>query len=159
LKRPISLRPRLLAAAGWIRETDRVADVGTDHARLPVYLVQQKLAQLVIGLDRAPGPLARAQEFLQIHGLEEQIPLLLSDGLQALNPHQIDTAVITGLGGETILGIVKAAPWLREKRLIIGPQTHREELLQGLAEMGFFLSQERDVSENGRVYHLYLFDK
>jgi len=159
MRRPISLRPRLLAAAQWVRPQDRVCDVGTDHARLPVYLLQQNLARSVLGLDKAPGPLDRARRLLRIHGLEDRIPLLLSDGLAALSPDQIDTAVVTGLGGETILQIARNAPWLRDKRLVAGPQSHREDMLKGLAGLGFCLQQEQAVTDAGRVYWLYLFDK
>ncbi|MCL2082176.1 MAG: class I SAM-dependent methyltransferase [Oscillospiraceae bacterium] len=159
MKRPISLSPRLMAVADWIREADRVADVGTDHARLPVFLTQRGLARSVIGLDISSGPLARAGRLLKVHGLEGQVTLMLSDGLLALTPEQIDTAVITGLGGETILSIAQASPWLKEKRLIAGPHTRHKRMVNGFDKMGFCLNEFKLVFDGGRMYHLYLFDR
>jgi len=121
--RPLTLTPRLLAVASFIRPTDRVLDIGTDHARLPVYLMEHGLCASVTAADIAEGPLARAARTVRTHRLESKIPLLLNNGAVGLNPDDYDAVTITGMGGDTILSILEKSPWLREKRLILQPQT------------------------------------
>jgi len=154
----LSLRPRLMAAAQWVRAGDRVADIGTDHARLPVYLMQRGLAAAAYGLDIAEGPLARARRTVAVHHMENRVVLRRSDGAAELSPDETDTVVITGMGGDRILDILRRARWLRDKRLILGPHTRREALLTWLLAQGYGLREQQDVIDAGRVYRLYLFE-
>lgn len=156
--RPLSLRPRLMAVTEWIRPADRVADIGTDHARLPVYLAQRGLAAKVYALDIAEGPLLRAGRTVAIHHMEEKVCLIRSDGATGLSADCVDTVVITGMGGESIFEIVKNAPWLREKRMIAGPHTYKDELPEWLKADGYCLREQKDVLDAGREYRLYLFE-
>ena len=156
--RPLSLRPRLAAVCEWIRADDRVADIGTDHARLPVYLMQRGLAAAAIGLDIAQGPLQRARRTVAAHHMENHVALRQSDGAGSLSPDEVDTVVVTGMGGESIARIALRSPWLRGKRLILGPHTRRDELPGWLAPEGFRLKAQKDVLDAGRMYRLYLFE-
>jgi tRNA (adenine22-N1)-methyltransferase len=144
--RPLHLTPRLLAVASFIRPTDRVLDIGTDHARLPVYLAERGLCASVTAADIAEGPLARALRTVKTHRLEDKVPLILCNGAEGLNPGDYDTVTITGMGGDTIMGIIQRSPWLLEKRLILQPQTKKER----------FGTAAKSVSEGRRQYHIFV---
>lgn len=155
--RPLKLSPRLMAVVGFIHPGSRVADIGTDHARLPVYLIEHSIASRVIALDISPGPLEQAQKTLLKHKLNGIIELRLSNGAFALEQTEADTVVIAGMGGESILSIVDNAPWLKEKQLIIQPQTKAKLLVESLTEFGYALTDMREVCEGRRKYNVFLF--
>ncbi len=137
-----------------MRPNDRVLDIGTDHARLPVYLVEQNLCALVTATECAEGPLLRARRTVRAHRLEDRISLLLRDGASGLEPDAFDTVTITGMGADTILSILQKSPWLYKKRLILQPQTH----VARFAEMaGRAPSCQTVVSEGRRQYTIFLF--
>ena len=96
--RPLSLTPRLLTVVSFIRPNDRVLDIGTDHARLPVYLMERGLCASVTATDVCEGPLARAARTIKGHKLEGKIPLLLCNGGVGLDPLAYDTVTICGMG-------------------------------------------------------------
>jgi tRNA (adenine22-N1)-methyltransferase len=121
--RLLSLRPRLLAVASFIRPDDRVLDIGTDHARLPVYLIQQGLCASVTATDISKGPLTRALRTIKTHRLDKKITLLQTDGAEGISSADYDAVVIAGMGGDTIISIVERSPWLLDKRLVLQPQT------------------------------------
>ncbi|MDR1693438.1 MAG: class I SAM-dependent methyltransferase [Oscillospiraceae bacterium] len=151
--RPLALRPRLLAVAGFVRPDDRVLDIGTDHARLPVYLTERGLCASVTATERAEGPYRRAERTIRVHRLEGRIPLLLCDGGENLDPSCYDTVAITGMGADTIADILRKSPWLSEKRLILQPQTR----VIGFAELtGLTPSARMTVAEGRRSYTIYL---
>ena len=152
--RPLQLTPRLLAAASFIRPGDRVLDIGTDHARLPVFLMEHGLCGSATAADLSEGPLARAVRTVRAHRLEGRITLLLRDGAEGFSPEEFDTVTITGMGADTILSIISKSPWLLEKRLILQPQTR----VDGFAEMiGREPLEHKIVNEKHRKYHIYLF--
>lgn len=159
MDRALGLRPRLMAIALRIPSGARVADIGTDHARLPVYLMEQGIASSVIATDRSEGPLLRARRTIALHKLEGVIPLRLCDGASGLDPDEIDTAVLAGMGGETIRDIVRKSPWLRHKRLIVQPQTRQLLLPRWLAEEGYTLRDKAEVFEGHRCYRVYVFEE
>ena len=150
--RKLHLTPRLLTAASFVRPADRLLDIGTDHARLPVYLTERGLCAAATATDTAPGPLNRAMLTLRKHRLEGRIPLLLCDGGLGLDADEYDTVTITGMGGDTILSILEQSPWLWDKRLILQPQTRVERF----AAMN--PSQHTTIAEGHRVYHIFLFE-
>ena len=152
--RPLSLTPRLLAVASFIRPSDRVLDIGTDHARLPVYLIERGLCAAVTATDACEGPLARAARTVKAHKLEDKIPLLLSDGGTGLDSSAYDTVTISGMGGETIVSIIRQSPWLLEKRLILQPQTR---VAQFAELMGRDPTEKVEAIEGHRKYHIFLY--
>ena len=87
----------------------RLADIGTDHAYLPVWLVLEGRVASAIASDLRPGPLQRAKETAKTYGTE--IDCRLCNGLTCITPDEVDTIVIAGMGGETIAAILSAAPW------------------------------------------------
>ena len=152
--RNIRLNPRLSAAASMVREGMIAADVGTDHAYLPVFLVRSGRCPQCIAGDIGEGPLENARETVKEYGVEHKVRLVLSDGLDCPEYRDAQDIVIAGMGGEMIVDILSRAPFLRNRRfrLILQPMTRAEEVHRFLSENGFRLVQEQAVTDAGRVY-------
>jgi len=152
----MELSPRLALIAHLIPPGSRVCDVGTDHGRLPVYLLEQKICSFAIATDLNADPLACAHKTAEQAGVTE-IAFRLADGLDAVEPHEIDTVVIAGMGGETIAGILADAPWLRAPgyRLILQPQSKLPELMDALARGGYRVQNQHLVEDTGKLYTVF----
>ncbi len=152
MKLPIS--ERLLCCTGFIAPGARVADIGTDHGYLGIYLLQKEIAQTVYACDLRERPLARARENAVRFGVADRMQLLRADGLTALSPNQIDTVVCAGMGGDLIASILEAAPWLQSPayRLILQPQSAGQHLRRVLSAWGFEILRETLVLEGGFLY-------
>lgn len=150
----IRLRPRLLTAASFVRGGGRIVDIGTDHAYLPVYLIQQGIVQSAIASDVGEGPLRNAEKTLRQYGLQAQISLRLSDGLKNILPDEADEILICGMGGNLIEEILLAAPWVRRPgmHLVLQPMTHSQDVRRYLCNNGFAVSKELCSKDSGRVY-------
>ncbi|MCD8117336.1 MAG: Nif3-like dinuclear metal center hexameric protein [Oscillospiraceae bacterium] len=149
----IHLSPRLEAVAQAVPPGACVIDVGTDHARLPVWLVQSGRVGRVIAADLRPGPLEGAATLINKTGTADRITLRLTNGLSGLGPRDGDTIVIAGMGGETMISILSAAPWTRQGTLLIlEPQSKQAELRKFLIENGYSVTSERLVKDAGRLY-------
>ena len=112
----IHLTPRLQMAADMVVQNERngwLVDVGTDHAYLPAWLLQNRRTQFayVIATDLREGPLDRARQTAREAGCHQDIDFRLCDGLAAVDAREADLIVIAGMGGETIVHILKNAPW------------------------------------------------
>ena len=147
------LSERLLAIAQWIPPGSRVADIGTDHGYLPIWLLQHGCAAFIAACDVREGPLEHARRSAAQYGLQEKLSFRLGSGLSCVAPDEIDTIVIAGMGGETILSILEAAPWTNDARytLLLQPMTKAEVLRTWLSEQGYVFLKERLVLEN-RTY-------
>lgn len=151
MKLPIS--SRLLACAKFIRPGERVADVGTDHGYLTIYLRLNDLASHVYAADIAPQPLLRAKENVRRFGVKEGVSFHLCDGVRGL-PREFDTLVIAGLGADTMAGIMDGGPWLRTGgyRLILQCQSAQNRLRQYLSETGWIITREEPVKDGRFIY-------
>lgn len=149
----IPLSPRLLTCASMI--TGRtVCDIGTDHAYLPVWLIQSGKADRVIASDIRKGPLRAAEETVRRFGFSRSIELQLSDGFTGIRTEGITDVVIAGMGGETIRDILSAdaAAFLKSGvSLVLQPMTKAEILRIWLAENGFSVMRETAVKDH-KVY-------
>ena len=148
------LGKRLLLIAEAIPPCSRVADIGTDHAVLPIHLVKGSKVSHVIASDIAKKPLEKAAENIRRAGLSDVIELRLSDGLNNFTPQDADTVVIAGMGGELIADILAQASWLKDGNylLILQPMTRAEKLRKYLRESEFTFIQERAVFDSGRYF-------
>ena len=151
----IKLSKRLAAIAGLIPEGAAAADVGTDHGYIPVWLCQRGKNFPVFAADINPEPLQRAALSAEEYGLKDRITLVLCDGLSAFSGNEVDCVIIAGMGGETIINILSAAPWTKQegKTLILQPMTKAAELRQWLYENGYAVTHEELVSD-GHIYEL-----
>ena len=150
----MNLDKRLGTAAALVRHGARVADIGTDHAYLPVYLVQTGVCPSAIASDIGKGPLEAARHTVTAAGLTDTISLRLGDGLAGIAPDEVDDIVIAGMGGETIAAILQAAPWVKNPtlRLILQPMTRAEDLRRFLLTNGFSVLQERLIQDSRHLY-------
>lgn len=145
---------RLQAAADFVTHGSRVADVGTDHGHLPIYLIQCGKCPCAVAMDIRQGPLQRAKEHIADAGLCDNIKTRLSDGMQGLLPGEADSIVIAGMGGMTIIQILSASSGLLPdlKELILAPQSDIAKVRRFLRERGLVIDRENLVWEDGKFY-------
>lgn len=150
----MTLDARLAMVAACIRPGSRLADIGTDHAYLPVWLVEAGVCPSAIASDLRPGPLESARRTVEAAGLSDRISLRLGDGLSTVQPGEAEDIAIAGMGGETIAAILAAAPLVQDKavRLVLQPMSRAEELRRFLLENGFSLLAERLVTDGAHLY-------
>jgi len=154
MKQFLKLPDRLAAIAGYIDEGSAVADIGTDHGFLPVYLAQNGLSRNIIASDISSGSLDSARRTAQKHGVADMISFIVAPGLSGISGNGVDTIVIAGVGGETIAGILADAPWTNKHnvKLILQPQTKTDGLCIWLRENGYIISDAKLTRDNGRFY-------
>ncbi len=152
--RPIELSPRLLSVANLVPEGAVLADVVTDHGFLPVYLLQRGLICRAVAADLREGPLDKAKANAVKYGLTNKMTFRLCDGLSGIEPHEVDTIAIAGMGGETMAAILEAAPWTKEgaHRLILQPMTSLYDLRDFLSTHGYIITMEHVNREGRRLY-------
>ena len=149
----LELTPRLQLLADWVPQGAKFADIGTDHAYLPVWLMLQGRLQCAIASDLRKGPLERARETGRTYGAEN-IDYRLANGLADVKPEEADVIAIAGMGGETIAAILQAAPWTADGRhtLLLQPMTKDHELRRYLMEHGYMIRREALVYDRGTIY-------
>ena len=152
MKLPIS--KRLLACAAMVQPNARVADVGTDHGYLPIYLLTNQICSHVIAADLREKPLDTARKNAALYGTAEQTEFVLSDGLHNIDKAAFDTLICAGMGGDCISAILEAAPWLKDKQytLILEPQSSGNDLRRYLGKNGFAITEERLVQDGRFLY-------
>lgn len=150
----INLTPRLSAAASLIKGGGIVADIGTDHGYLPVYLIQSGKIEKAIAADIGKMPLENARKSVAEYGLDEAIELRLSDGLNSFGENEIDEIVFAGMGGTLIAEKLKETPWIKNKNLhfVFQPQSRAEDLREFLFANGFEIGTEIATHEGNRFY-------
>lgn len=153
----MELSARLKAVADWVPAGAAFADVGTDHAFLPVWLLLEGRIQSAVAADLRPGPLASARRTAEQYGVTERMSFRLCDGLTGVQPQEADVIAIAGMGGETIAAILEAAPWTRKagKKLLLQPMTSLPELRTYLQQNGCQIQRERVVQEEKRLYTVW----
>ena len=149
----LELTPRLRQAAQWVPQGVRLADIGTDHGHLPIWLMLQGRIPGAIAADLRPGPLSRARENARRYGVTG-IDFRLCDGLSAIRAEECDAVVIAGMGGENIAAILAAAPWTADGRhtLVLQPQSRPEVLRRFLMDHGYAITREALVEDRGHLY-------
>ena len=153
--RPLfQLEERLRLCAGFVPENARLADIGTDHAYLPVWLCRSGKIQKAIAADIGEGPLQSARDTIARYQVAGQVETRLSDGLARFAAGDVDTSVIAGMGGELIVSILERAAFVRspDVRLILQPMTHPEILRKWLLDNGFSILGELLSAEEHRIY-------
>lgn len=150
----IKISERLQVAASMICEGNRLADVGTDHGYVPIYLLQQKRIPSAIAMDINLGPLERAKEHIRLYQLEEYIQTRLSDGVEALLPGEADSILIAGMGGGLIIHILEDGEAICQEasELILQPQSELCRVRKFLDEHGYVVDAEEMVLEEGKYY-------
>lgn len=153
MAKQLELTARLQQLADWVRPGAKLADVGTDHAYLPVWLDIHGRVSSAIASDLRKGPLERARQNGALHGAQH-VSYRLGNGLEGIAPHEADTIVIAGMGGENIVSILRAAPWTKDgaHTLLLSPHTKSEELRSYLSENGYRILREALVLDRDTLY-------
>ena len=146
------LRPRLKAAAEMVKPGRVVADIGTDHAYLPAWLLLNGVAPYVIACDIGEMPLRNAAQTVRIYHLTGKIDLRVSDGLQNVRPEEYGAVTVCGMGGTLIAEILEKAALPQDVHLVLQPMTHVEDVRAWLCRNGFVIGREVCVRDAGRVY-------
>lgn len=151
MRLPIS--SRLLACAAFVAPGDRVADIGCDHGYLGIYLLQRGIAASIIASDINEGPLQSAKRNAEKYGLAEKMSFHLSDGAKNI-PREFDTMVCAGMGADTMISILNAAPWLKDSRyrLILQCQSKTPLLRRYLSENGWHIARESALKDGRFLY-------
>ena len=152
MKHPLG--KRLLSAANFVRQGAYLADIGTDHAYLPLFLLDRGVIGRAVCADINEGPLASAVENARECGLSDRITFKLTNGAIGLSDMGITDYAICGMGGELIAEIIDASGHLKEKgvHLILQPMTKQAHLRKYLAKEGFSILSEDYSHEAGRFY-------
>ncbi|MBX6353849.1 MAG: Nif3-like dinuclear metal center hexameric protein [Thermoflavifilum sp.] len=145
---------RLRRVSEWVRRGGVLADIGSDHALLPVHAVATGLVRRAIATDLRQGPLAAARRTVERFGLVDAIELRLGDGLSVLSPGEADTVVIAGMGGETMAQMLSGYPLASIRRWVLQPMNAPAALRRVLDAGGMWLRHEEVLMEHGRLYVL-----
>lgn len=150
----VKISNRLTTAAALVTQGYTLADVGTDHGYIPIYLLQQKKIPAAIAMDINEGPLERAKEHIALYGLQAYIQTRLSDGVAALKPGEVEVVLIAGMGGGLVMHILKDGEKVCQsaKELILQPQSEIEHVREFLREKGYTILAEDMVYEDGKFY-------
>ena len=148
------LSKRLQAVADLVTPGNRLADIGTDHGYVPIWLYEQGRIPSALAMDLREGPLQRAKEHIRMHGLDEKIKTRLSDGLEKLLPGEADSIVIAGMGGMLVVKILTQGQAVLDsvQELILQPQSDLDAVREYLHRTGFVIVQEEMVFEEGKYY-------
>jgi len=149
----IPLSSRLQACAAFVKKGDRIADIGCDHGYLSLYLLNSGLASFAVAADVNEMPLQSARLNAEKYGCCDKISFHLSDGVQNI-PRDFDTMICAGMGADTIISILTAAPWLKSDsyRLILQCQSKTPMLRKFLSDNGWYIVEEQ-VLRDGRFLY------
>ena len=150
----ISISPRLLSAADFVRQDAFLADIGTDHAYLPLFLLSEGRIKKAFCSDVNEGPLASARANAEAAGMLDRVEFTLADGADALGGKDITDYAICGMCGELIADIISRAPEMKDPsvRLILQPMTRRGALVKFLTQNGFEVIGEAYSRDAGKFY-------
>jgi len=152
----LNLTPRLKIIADSIQGFETLADIGSDHAYLPIYLIKSGRVKSIIATDVNSGPAEISRKRIKNHGLEPKISVREGNGLRAINPGEAEVIVIAGMGGILIGDIldkgIDAAK--SAKLLILQPMRDSEKVRKWLLEHGFHIIDEELVKDQDKIYEV-----
>ena len=150
----IKLSARLKALADLIEDGASIVDVGSDHGYLPVYLAQKGRSTQVFASDISAASLSAAHRSAKLYNVTEAINFFVTPGLDGIGPTDVDTIVIAGMGGKTIVSILQDATWTNcaSISLILQPQSKRNILFRYLYDNSYEIVKVIPVADNGRHY-------
>lgn len=152
----LKLSRRLSALADWVPDGARLADIGTDHALLPVFLAANGKVSFAVAGDVHRGPVEAAKRQVAEAELEEVISVRLGDGLAVLSPAEVDTIVIAGMGGSLMVRILEQAGNRLQgvRTLVLSPHVAEDAVRRWLAAHQYLLDRELLLEEDGVIYTL-----
>lgn len=150
----MKLSNRLYAVASLVETKETIADIGTDHAYIPIYLIKEKKIKHAIAMDIHRGPLMRAKEHVAFEGVSKEIQLRLSDGADKLEKNEVQAVIIAGMGGNLVIHILEQGKEVLRttEELILQPQSEIERVRTYLHKHGYTITKEEMVYEDGKFY-------
>ncbi len=150
----MNLSKRLNEVAGFVTKGNSVADIGTDHGYIPVYLALNGLSPKVIAMDVNEGPLKRAHANILKYHVENTVETRLSDGLDGLVPGEVRTVIIAGMGGLLMIRILSGNMELVRSldELILSPHSDIRQVRSFLNDVGMDVCDEKIVKDEGKYY-------
>ena len=151
-----TLTPRLDTIAKLIPACHCFADIGTDHAYLPVFMCMSDISDTAIASDIKKGPLLRAEKTVTDFKLNDRISLRLGAGLDTLKKDEADAVAIAGMGGLIIAEILREGlnKLTSAKAIILQPMTAVSELREFLINNGFTIKEECLAKEDEKIYNI-----
>lgn len=145
---------RLKLCAAYVRHGARLADIGTDHAYLPVWLCRNGVCPSAIAADINPEPLRRGKMTIENAQMSDRVEARLSNGLAEIGEDEVDDIVIAGMGGELIAQIMDSCGYAKNggKHFILQPMTKSEALLRYLCANGFSVQEQDCCVAGGKCY-------
>ncbi len=156
----MKINNRLKTIGDLVEANSFCLDVGCDHALLDIYLAKGKKNIKAIASDIAEGPLEQAKNNIKRERLENEIETRLGPGLSTYSD-EIDTIIISGMGGRNMIGIFKESPKVlkKVKTLIISPNNYQEDVKRYLCKTGFYIENEEFVKDSHFIYQIMIFKK
>lgn len=150
------LSPRLETIASFVKEGSIVADIGTDHGYIPAFLVKEGICKKAIATDISWGSLQKAEKYINENKLNDLIDLRLGDGLEVIKPNEVDTIILSGMGGALIKDILEKNKNVVDtiSNLILQPMIASNELRKYLYNNGFKIKGEKLAREGDRFYEI-----
>lgn len=152
----MKLTDRLLKIASLVDEGKKIADIGTDHGYIPVYLLKNNKIDFAILADVNKGPLDNARKEVRHNKLEDKVDLRLGSGIEVLNENEVDQIIIAGMGGILISELLEAKTSVAQnaEKLILQPMQAQDELRKYLYKNGYEVINEVLVKEDFRIYEI-----
>jgi len=152
----VKLSSRLAMIAGQVPQDSRIADIGSDHALLPTYLVQRGIATFAVAGEVNQGPFEAATKQVAQANLADVVSVRRGDGLAVIHPGEVDVITIAGMGGSLIVKILSAGesklPGV--KRLVLQPNVGEDQVRTWLLERGWVLVEEQILEEDDKIYEI-----
>lgn len=152
----MKLSNRMTAITNFVQQNSIVADIGTDHGFIPMYLIDNKISKKVIATDISQGSLDKTIAYIKELGYTGLIESRLGDGLEVIKPFEVDTIVVAGMGGILIRDILGKDPGLTNtfNNFILQPMVASSELREYLLKNSFKIINEDLVKEDGKFYEI-----
>ena len=150
----MELSKRMQAVADLVTVGNKVADIGTDHAYIPIYLIEENKSPAVIAMDINEGPLRIAENHIKENHFQDKIEVRLSNGFEKLKAYEVDSAVIAGMGGALVIRILDTYRDVTDslKEIILQPQSELAKVREYLLKERFTILEEDMVVEDGKYY-------
>lgn len=152
----MDISKRLKSVVNLVDKNSIPVDVGTDHCYVPIALIESGKCKEAIATELNSGPYKIAEQNIKAKGLSNNIDLRLGFGLDPIKPGEVDTIIISGMGGNTIVEILKGAPKVVEKAhsFVFQPMTAEDELRRFLVKSNFKITEEQIVKEGHKFYQV-----
>ena len=150
----MELSKRMNAVVSMVKKCDTVADIGTDHGYVPIYIIKNGISKKAFACDVNKGPLEKAKTNISNYNCSDFIETRLGSGLSVIKPFEVDTAIIAGMGGMLVIDILKNSKDTVKslKHLVLQPQLDIDKVRRYIHSIGFKIEDEEMLIDEGKYY-------